>query len=112
MSLAKEFGLAENVSRNMYFQPEPKTNSQYSKRCCVWYIRKIREELADEVCRKFYLCMPYLIGCDKMSSVWHRKGCVPVKGNEESPFLSTRGCFCGGTRFHRKTSSKLKKMLL
>ena len=47
-----------------------------------------------------------------MSSFWHRKGCLPVKGNEESPFLSTRGCFCGGTRFHRKTSSKLKKMLL
>ena len=61
---------------------------------------------------QFYLCMPYLIGCDKMSSVWHRKGCLPVKGNEESPFLSTRGCFCGGTKFHRKTSSKLKKMLL
>ena len=58
MSLAKDTN-DTNVSRNiyMYFQPEPKTNSQYSKRCCVWYIRKIREELADEVCRTiFYAC--------------------------------------------------------
>ena len=51
MSLAIEFGLAENVSRNIYFQPEPQTNSQYSQRCCVWDIRKTREELADEVRR-------------------------------------------------------------
>ena len=51
MSLAIEFGLAENVSRNIYFQPEPKTNSQYSQSCRVWDIRKTREELADDVCR-------------------------------------------------------------
>ena len=36
---------------------------------------------------QFYLCMPYLIGCDTMSCVWHRRGCLPVKGNEESPFF-------------------------
>ena len=51
MSLAIEFGLVKNVSRNIYFQPEPQTNSQYSQRCCVWDIRKTREELADEVRR-------------------------------------------------------------
>ena len=51
MSLAKGFGLVENVSRNIYFQPEAHTNSQYSQRCCVWDIRKTRIELLDEVCR-------------------------------------------------------------
>ena len=29
-----------------------------------------------------------------MSSVWHRKGCLPVKGNEGSPlFLQQEGAF-------------------
>ena len=43
---------------------------------------------------QFYLFMPYLIGCDTISSVWHRKGCLPVKGNEESPlFLQQEGAF-------------------
>ena len=53
MSLAKEFGLAENVSRNIYFQPEPKTNSQ---RCCVWDIRKQGKNLWMKFAEQFYLC--------------------------------------------------------
>ena len=32
----------------IYVRPEPKTNSQ---KCCMWDIRKTREELEDEVCR-------------------------------------------------------------
>ena len=70
MFLAINFGLAENVSRNIFFQPEPKTNSKYSQSCRVWDIRKTREELADEVCKTILFVHAIL------NWMWHNVQCL------------------------------------
>ena len=90
---------AENVSKNIYFRPEPKTNSQ---RCRVWDIRKTREALGDEVCRTI-LFVHAILGCDTTSRVFGIGKAVSLKKVMKSPhFFQQAKCFCGDTEISQE----------
>ena len=106
---AKESISNVGKSENIYFWPETTTNS---KRCCLWDVRKTRGELGDDVCITI-LFVHAILECDTTSGVFSIGNAVYLKKVKKSVhlFQQAKG-FCGDIKFHRKTSSKLEKMLL
>jgi len=57
-------------SFDLYFKPEPKANSR--KR--VWNMKKVKEQLGDDVCHDL-LFLHAILGCDThLPRPWHRQG--------------------------------------